>query len=135
MSKVSTPRQRVESAREMLEGTNYEVSFTARDREHIVQMSSHETQKLREWLAHPSGSFSSSTGDVAFDAVQGGGVLVRTQPYAARQARQKARLQATMNYCNMSPDKQHNSVQAINGDTNEPMDFRMCGHCGRREYL
>jgi hypothetical protein len=127
-----TNRQRIEAARELLEGTSFEVSFTAKDREHNIQMSASEVRKLQEWLKRPSGSF--GTGDVSFDAVQGGGILVRTQPYAVRQARQAARAALANRYCKESPTEEHNSVQAINGDTNEPLGYRLCGYCGRREW-
>lgn len=126
-----TPGERVDAARKLLEGSLHEVAYLAKDREHIIQMSPHDTQKLREWLERPSGSF--GNGDVSFDAC-GGGILVRTQPYAVRAAREKAQQEAEAKYCKDSPTKQHNSVQAINGDTNESLGYRLCGYCGRREW-
>lgn len=49
--------------------------------ERIVQMSARDTDLLRSWLEWPNGSFSAGRGRVTFEAVEGGGVLVRTLPY------------------------------------------------------
>jgi hypothetical protein len=54
------------------------------DSEHIVQLNSRETQALREWLRAPNGSHISANWRVTFDAVENGGLLVRTQPYSCR---------------------------------------------------
>ena len=51
------------------------------DREHIVQLGDHERQALLEWLARPNGSHVVVGKRVIFEAVVGGGILVRTQPY------------------------------------------------------
>jgi hypothetical protein len=51
-----------------------------RDREHIVQLNCKEREDLIKWLNHPSGAH--LDGRATFEAVQGGGILVRTQPYS-----------------------------------------------------
>ena len=53
-----------------------------RDREHIVDLNAAEVARLREWLARPNGSH--GRGRVHFNAVEGGGVMVRTHPYRYR---------------------------------------------------
>lgn len=47
--------------------------------EHIVQINNDERMKLLEWMARPNGSH--PIGRVNFEAVAGGGLLVRTDPY------------------------------------------------------
>jgi hypothetical protein len=51
--------------------------------EHIVQISARDVDLLRSWLEWPNGSFGvgKRKDRVTFEAVQGGGVLVRTLPY------------------------------------------------------
>lgn len=49
------------------------------DREHLTELNPGGTGKLRAWLASPNGSL--TMGRVTFEAVAGGGILVRTQPY------------------------------------------------------
>jgi hypothetical protein len=54
--------------------------------EHIVQMSARDARLLEAWLKRPNGSLRlHSAWRVTFEAVQGGGVLVRTLPYDAGQ--------------------------------------------------
>lgn len=50
------------------------------DREHIVQLNNEELIKLRKWLEFPNGGFHLKC--VTFEAVENGGLLVRTQPYS-----------------------------------------------------
>ncbi len=53
------------------------------DRDHLVRISPGETVHLSEWMLRPNGSI--SLGDrLAVNAVEGGGILVRTQPYIHR---------------------------------------------------
>lgn len=53
------------------------------DRPHHVQLSSSDRRSLMEWLERPSGSWISDDGSrVTVDAVEGGGILVRTRPYS-----------------------------------------------------
>lgn len=54
--------------------------FRAGDREHIVQLNREETQRLRTWLERPKGGI--SLGRSTFEAVEGGGILVRTEPFS-----------------------------------------------------
>ena len=49
------------------------------DREHIVQLSAGQCRELVAWLGHASGS--RPLGRVTFEAVEGGGVLVRTRAW------------------------------------------------------
>lgn len=51
----------------------------ALSREHIVQVSAADTARLREWIQSPNGSFVGAR--YAVEAVEGGGVLVRTLPH------------------------------------------------------
>lgn len=51
----------------------------APDRQHLVDVPARSMDALREWLARPNGSF--MAGRVSFDAVEGGGILIRTRPY------------------------------------------------------
>jgi hypothetical protein len=51
----------------------------AQDHEHVTELNPGGTDKLRAWLARPRGSL--SMGRVTFEAVAGGGILVRTRPY------------------------------------------------------
>jgi len=51
------------------------------DREHIVQLNREETQRLRTWLERLNGGI--SLGRSTFEAVEGGGILVRTKPFRA----------------------------------------------------
>ena len=47
--------------------------------EHITELNPGGVDKLRAWLVRPSGSL--SMGRVTFEAVEGGGILVRSRPY------------------------------------------------------
>ena len=47
--------------------------------EHITELNPGGVDKLRGWLVRPNGSL--TMGRVTFEAVEGGGVLVRTLPY------------------------------------------------------
>lgn len=49
------------------------------NREHVAQLTPAERAALLEWLEHPNGSL--SMGRVTFEAVENGGLLVRTEPY------------------------------------------------------
>lgn len=49
------------------------------DREHIVELGRAQRETLIEWLQNPNGSH--RAGRVTFEAVEGGGILVRTDPY------------------------------------------------------
>lgn len=49
-------------------------------REHIVQLNPDQRQSLQTWLKHPNGSL--RLGRACFEAVQGGGILIRTDAYA-----------------------------------------------------
>ena len=54
------------------------------DRAHHVQLTAAERHRLRDWLAEPNGSV--TLGEyrrATFDAVEGGGILVRTTPLTA----------------------------------------------------
>jgi len=53
------------------------------DRDHHVQLNSTDRRSLLAWLERPNGSWRPDTGNsrVTMDAVEGGGVLVRTRPY------------------------------------------------------
>jgi len=50
------------------------------DREHIVGLSFKEREALIEWLKRPSGSH--CTPRATFEAVEGGGIFIRTKPYS-----------------------------------------------------
>lgn len=57
------------------------------DREHIVQLNAAETAQLRRWLDRgPSGSVRVGK-RLTMDAVEGGGMLVRTRPYSYQNVR------------------------------------------------
>lgn len=58
-----------------------EVQDVRPDREHTVDVPAREMARLREWMARPNGSI--TFGRVGFDAVEGGGILVRTRPFRA----------------------------------------------------
>jgi len=58
----------------------YEYTPPVPDREHVTELNPAGAGKLRAWLEHPSGGL--SMGRVTFEAVSGGGILVRTAPYA-----------------------------------------------------
>jgi hypothetical protein len=47
--------------------------------QHIVPVLPGDMDALRGWLANPSGSL--TCGRVTFEAVENGGILVRTWPY------------------------------------------------------
>lgn len=47
--------------------------------EHSVELNNAERIKLARWLERPNGAF--ITRRATFEAVEGGGILVRTQPY------------------------------------------------------
>lgn len=55
------------------------------DRDHHVQLNASETADLRAFLVRPSGSVWLSD-RLTLDAVEGGGVLVRTRPYSYQHA-------------------------------------------------
>lgn len=56
------------------------------DRDHHVQLTSTERRSLLAWLEGPNGSWAAETRSrVTVDAVEGGGVLVRTRPYVYQQ--------------------------------------------------
>ena len=50
------------------------------DREHIVEVSLADTQKLREWLVRPNGSFPAGN-RATLESVVGGSIWIRTRPY------------------------------------------------------
>lgn len=53
------------------------------DREHVIQLNAAQTADLRAWLARPNGSLTDGfNGRMTMDAVEGGGILVRTRPYS-----------------------------------------------------
>lgn len=57
------------------------------DRDHIVGLNSSDRRSLLAWLERPSGSWhSDDPSRVTVDAVEGGGVLVRTRPYSYQHA-------------------------------------------------
>lgn len=57
------------------------------DRDHHVQLNSSDRRSLLAWLERPSGSWhSDGPSRVTVDAVEGGGVLVRTRPYSYQHA-------------------------------------------------
>lgn len=49
------------------------------DREHIVTVPASRMDDLRKWLEWPNGGI--RIGRVCFEAVENGGILVRTDPY------------------------------------------------------
>lgn len=49
------------------------------DREHIVSVTPQGLRALRAWLRDPNGGL--NLGRVTFEAVENGGIWVRTQPY------------------------------------------------------
>lgn len=51
------------------------------DRDHHVSLNGAQVADLRAWLARPNGSMSDG-GRLSVDALGGGGVIVRTRPYA-----------------------------------------------------
>ena len=55
------------------------------DRAHHVQLTAAERHRLQDWLTDPNGSLGrlGEYGRVTFDAVEGGGILVRTTPLTA----------------------------------------------------
>jgi len=53
---------------------------------HYVQVTAADTERLRQWLVHPNGSsprVGPPTSRAHFDAVEGGGIAIRTDPYRA----------------------------------------------------
>lgn len=53
-----------------------------RDREHVVQTSAADARKLQEFLNHPNGCcILGQDGRAVIEAVEDGGVLVRTEPF------------------------------------------------------
>lgn len=53
------------------------------DRDHHVQLNSHETTEMLQWLASvPRGGSVWVGSRLTLDSVQGGGILVRTRPYS-----------------------------------------------------
>lgn len=55
-----------------------------KDREHIVQVPAHAVPTLRRWLESPNGAHTPFQ-RLTVEAVQGGGILVRTKPYGERE--------------------------------------------------
>lgn len=54
------------------------------DREHVVTISRSDVAKLRKWLEFPNGAspiMGTRHQSVHFEAVEGGAVMVRTQPF------------------------------------------------------
>lgn len=47
--------------------------------DHIVELNASQLRQLERWLWRPSGSL--ALGRVTFEAVSGGGLLVRTRPF------------------------------------------------------
>lgn len=55
------------------------------DREHLVQVKAADTAVLRSWLADPNGASAlvgAPTQRAHLEAVTGGGILIRTSPFA-----------------------------------------------------
>lgn len=52
-----------------------------RDREHVVEVFPRDMPALRRWLASPNGALRLCR--VTFEAVEHGGILVRTDPFTA----------------------------------------------------
>lgn len=48
--------------------------------EHVITISSAEREKLLAWLGRPNGSLGVAA-RVTFEAVEGGGVMIRTRPW------------------------------------------------------
>lgn len=51
------------------------------DRAHWVDIRYPDMARLRKWMERPNGSFIATGWRVVFDAVEGGGIAVRTDPY------------------------------------------------------
>jgi hypothetical protein len=51
------------------------------DREYVIQLSARQVARLRAWLEFPNGGLPLDR--VTFEAVEGGGILVRSDPYRA----------------------------------------------------
>jgi len=49
--------------------------------EHIVELFSRDMPALRQWLQNPNGAFCDAGPRITLEAVQGGGILVRTRPF------------------------------------------------------
>lgn len=47
--------------------------------QHIVQVTTSDMSRLRDWMSHPNGSL--NLGRATLEAVVGGGILIRTRPY------------------------------------------------------
>lgn len=60
-----------------------EVAPRERQREHIAELSRGERMGLLSWLQAPNGGCTLGQPGVTFEAVEGGGILVRTRPRAA----------------------------------------------------
>ena len=56
------------------------------DREHLVQLNANQVEILRGWLEWPNGSLRIND-RLVLNAVVGGGILVRTDPYRYPEAR------------------------------------------------
>ena len=55
------------------------------DREHVVQLSREERMALLKFIESPNGSHSTGRDNrVCVEAVEGGGLLIRTQPFRSR---------------------------------------------------
>lgn len=51
------------------------------DREHVIQVSARQVALLRKFLESPSGTLSLGR-RLSINAVEGGGILVKTRPYS-----------------------------------------------------
>lgn len=49
--------------------------------EHIARVFNKDMDRLREWLKRPNGSFIVDSGQLVIDAVEDGGILVRTRKW------------------------------------------------------
>jgi hypothetical protein len=48
--------------------------------EHVITISSEQREVLLDWLENPNGTLR-MTGRLAVEAVEGGGVMIRTEPW------------------------------------------------------
>lgn len=49
--------------------------------EHVAWVRGKDMDRLREWMKNPNGSFSIKNSQVTFEAVEDGGILVRTRDW------------------------------------------------------
>ena len=49
--------------------------------QHTVELNVHQTAAFRHWLAQPNGTH--RVGRVSFEAVEGGGILIKTESFKA----------------------------------------------------